>query len=75
VNIDSSLESVEITEFNQAGIGKAIELMGKHINVQALQEKQKIDSTINGSFDDKYINMTEAEIDARIAELEIKLAK
>ena len=75
VNIDGSLESVEITEFNQAGIGKAIELMGKHINVQALQEKQKIDSTINDSFDDRYINMSEAEIDARIAELEIKLAK
>jgi phage terminase small subunit len=73
VNIDGDLFSVEIAEFNQSGVGKAIELMGKHINVQALKEKHEIDSTVNESFDARYKNMSEEEIDARIEELSTKM--
>jgi phage terminase small subunit len=74
VNIDGNMESIEVTEFNQSGVGKAIELMGKHINVQALKEKQQIDTNSINSLHDPYPDMSDQEVEARIQELVLKLA-
>jgi phage terminase small subunit len=42
-------------EFNAAGAGKALDLIGKHISVQAYNEKSSIESTIKvKSFSEMY---------------------
>ena len=69
VNIEGEMQSVEINEYNHSGVAKALELMGKHVNIQAYKDKQSID----GSFDTRVAQMSEAEIDARIEELNTKL--
>lgn len=46
---------VEGENFNAAGAGKALDLIGKHIDVQAFNEKQTVDATVKvKSFNDMY---------------------
>jgi phage terminase small subunit len=48
-----------------------IELIGKHMNIQAFKEAKTIEHS--GQVQASYSDLSEAEIDARIAELELKL--
>lgn len=46
---------VEGEGFNATGVGKALDLIGKHVNVQAFNEKQTVDATVKvKSFNDMY---------------------
>ena len=46
---------VEGEDFNATGVGKALDLIGKHIDVQAFNEKQTVDATVKvKSFNDMY---------------------
>jgi phage terminase small subunit len=74
VNINGELQSVDIAEYNHAGVAKALELMGKHVNIQAYKEKHSVENSIDESFEARVAKMSEEEIDARIKELETKLA-
>jgi phage terminase small subunit len=73
VNIDGELQSIDIAEYNHSGVAKALELMGKHVNIQAYKDKQTIEHSSENSIHAKYADMSEEEIDARIAELEEKM--
>jgi len=39
INSDGVAESHDVYEFNQAGVGKALELLGKHVEIGAFKEK------------------------------------
>ena len=46
---------VEGEGFNATGVGKALDLIGKHIDVQAFNEKATVDATVKvKSFNDMY---------------------
>ncbi len=46
---------VEGEDFNATGVGKALDLIGKHIDVQAFNEKATVDATVKvKSFNDMY---------------------
>jgi phage terminase small subunit len=69
VNIDGEFQSVEVSEFSHSGVGKALELMGKHVSVQAINDKQ----TVEHSVVDRIAAMSPEEREARIRELSTKL--
>jgi phage terminase small subunit len=52
-----------VTRYNAAGVSKALDLIGKHVGVQAFQEKAIVEMTHN------YANATDAELDMKIASL------
>jgi len=66
---DGVPQTVEVEEFNHAGVSKALELLGKHINVQAFKEKQEVKGIIENNTQSIIKNMTKEERGARIKEL------
>jgi tRNA isopentenyl-2-thiomethyl-A-37 hydroxylase MiaE len=73
VNIDGELQSVDINEYNHSGAAKALELMGKHVNIQAYKEKQEINSSLTTTVDSTIAAMSSEERNARIEELSAKM--
>lgn len=43
-------EPVKYFPFNAAGASKALELMGKHVDVQAFKDKVELDGEVSGNF-------------------------
>ncbi|MEW6999116.1 terminase small subunit [Colwelliaceae bacterium BS250] len=73
LNVDGVYQTIEVEEFNPTGIGKALDLLGKHIDVQAFKEKKEIQANIENSVESRIANMSQEEREARIIELQKKL--
>lgn len=73
VNVEGEYQTIEVEEFNPTGIGKALELLGKHVAVQAFKEKQELHTTVNGVINAKVTEMKPEERLARIKELQKKM--
>lgn len=73
VNVDGFHQTIEVEEFNPTGIGKALDLLGKHIDVQAFNEKKEVQANIENSVKSKIANMSQEERIARIKELMSKV--
>jgi len=44
---DGVTESIDVKEFNQAGYGKALELLGKHVEIGAFKDRLEVNATIS----------------------------
>lgn len=44
---DGVADSIEVKEFNQAGYGKALELLGKHVEIGAFKDRLEVNATIS----------------------------
>jgi phage terminase small subunit len=73
VNVEGEYQTIEVKEFNQTGTGKALELLGKHVAVQAFKDKKEIQANIESSIENRIINMSLEERHSRIKELQKKL--
>jgi phage terminase small subunit len=59
-----------ITRVNAAGAARAIELVGKHVGIQAFQEKAVVD--INHNYGDMTLEEINAKIAAKLAAVAVK---
>lgn len=73
VNIDGEIHSIDIAEYNHTGVAKALELMGKHVQIQAYKERKEVNTNVDSTIKPKIQAMSSDERVARIKELIAKM--